>query len=189
MEHEPYYTLTTAGTASITLAEVKAHLKRPVTFTADDVLLQSLIDAATQYGQKYTAREFTANTWTLLIDCLTDRVRLNRNPIDSITSIEHLVDDILITIPSTDYYKKDLTQWVEVLLISGKSWPTNTDDREHAIKIIFVTKQYPCGNLIKEAMLLHIAYWYSNKGDCDAGDAAKLSGANDLYNQIRIPRI
>jgi len=182
-----YYELTSAGTSPLSLVDVKAWLK--VTSSSDDAILQVLIDACTEWGQKYTAREFTANTYTLLIDCLTDRVRLNRNPIDTITSIEHLLLGVFTAIPSTDYYKKDLTQWVEILLEDGESWPTNTDDKEHSIKIIFVTKAYNCANLIEQALKIHVAYWYANRGDCDCESAGKLSGAESLYNSIRIPRI
>ncbi len=182
-----YYELTTAGTSPLSLADAKSWLK--VTSSADDALLQVLIDACTEYGQKYTAREFTDNNYTLLIDCLADRIRLTRNPIDTITSIEHLLAGVFTLIPSTDYYKKDLTQWVEILLEDTKSWPTNTDDKEHAIRIIFMTKAYNCGNLIEQALKLHVAYWYSNRGDCDCESSAQLSGADGLYSTIRIPRI
>ncbi len=186
-----YYTLTTSGTSPVDLAEMRLYMKIPASITSEDALIQVMIDACTEYGQRYTGREFTANTWNLLIDCLSDRVRLIRSPIDTITSIKHLVDDVLTVIPSTDYYKKDLTQWSEILLEDTKEWPTNTDDKEHAIEIIFQTKAYSQAiNLIEQAIKVHVTYWFNNRGDCaDCDCAGKLSGADGLYNLIRIPRI
>lgn len=186
--HTDYYTRTVTGVSPVLLADMKSYLK--VSTVSDDDLIQRLIDDATDYGESYTGREFRANTWELLIDVLMDRICIRRNPIASITSIEHLVSDVLTLISAADYYKKDLTQWSEILLVSGAAWPTNTDDREHAIKITFVTAPILRLYTAIDAIMRHVTYMYQNRGDCgNMSDSVKLSGAASLYNTIRIPRI
>jgi uncharacterized phiE125 gp8 family phage protein len=185
-----FYELTSAGTSPVLLADMKTYLK--VTSSSDDALIQILIDAATEYGQKYTGREFTANTWKLKRDCFTNPIVVARNTVDTITSVQHLVSDILTTVTATDYYLKDGTIESEILLSDGISWPTNTDNREQAIEIIFVTKATPCINIAIEAIYTHVMYLYQNRGDCPddtMSNSGALSGANALYNIIRIPRV
>lgn len=185
-----FYEKTAVGTSPVLLAAMKTYMK--VTATADDALIQILIDACTEYGEKYTARDFRANTYKLLTDCFVDRQRLLRNPIDTITTIKHLVSGSLVTVGAADYYKKDLTQRSEVLLINGKSWPTNTDDREHAIEYIFVTKAVTCINTAINAIYRHVSFMYENRGDCDCQDVVKAgaaSGADMMYNTFRISRV
>ena len=81
-------------------------------------------------------------------------------------------------------------QYSEILLNEGQDWPTDTDDREQAIEIEFVTKAAECIAQIKQAMLMHIAALYFNRGDCpDIEDAAKGSGALHLYDLVSIPRL
>ena len=108
------YNRVSVAASPVDLAAMKAYLK--VTATADDVLIQSMIDAATEFGEKYTGRDFRAVTWDLLLDCFTDRICLRRDPVESIATVKHLVNDVLVTVPSETYYLKKLTQSSEILL-------------------------------------------------------------------------
>ncbi len=187
------YELTTPGAPPISLTEVKLYLK--IAGSADDALITSLIASATEYGQKYTGREFTNNVWKMYLDQFHVRIQVNRNPIDTIDTISHLVLGVPTVIPPTDYYLKNETASSEILLVEDKDWPTDTDNREHAIEVDFTTKPYKCIELIKNALLIHVAYLHSNRGDCvEAGittvyDGAVKSGVTALYNQFRIPRV
>jgi len=160
-----------------------------VTSNADDAMINLLIDSATEFGEKYTGREFRANTWKLLLDLFGDRITLNRNPVASIATVKHLVSDSLVTVASSVYYLKDGVQCAEILLKENQAWPTDTDDREQAIEIIFVTEAYRSDKNIDIAILEHVAFMYSNRGDCTVKDSAKSSGATSFYDQFRISRV
>lgn len=182
------YVLKTAGTVPVSLDDMKAYMK--VTSSSDDALITSMLAAATTWGENYTGREFRANTWTLLTDEFVDRMCVQRAPVASITSIKHLVADVLDTVATSVYYLKKNLQYAEVLLKEDQSWPTDTDDREQAIEIEFVTETYRDIDAVATAIKNHVAHWYSNRGDCaDCASAAKGSGVTLIYDQFRIDRV
>ncbi len=182
------YVLKTAGTKCLSTTDMKSYLKGPP--SADDALIASMIEAATTWGEKYTGREFRANTWTLLKDEFETRICLNRDPVNAITFVKHLVSASLVTVATAVYYLKKNTQFSEILLNEDQEWPTDTDDREQVIEIEFVTKPYRCGDAISTAIKRHVAFWYQNRGDCsDCDAAAKGSGVTGIYDQFRIARV
>lgn len=182
------YKFVSAAAAPVTVSEMKSFLR--VSTTADDVLIGLMIDAATQWGESYTGRSFRAVTWQLLLDEFCDRIEIRRDPVDTITHVKHLVDDVQVTVASSVYYLKSLTQTSEILLVENQAWPTDTDSREQAIEIEFVTNSYYKADLIVAAIKQHVAHWYRNRGDCfDAAHAARDSGAMMIYNQFRIERV
>lgn len=187
------YNMTVAGASPVLLAEMKSYLGIGSS-TSNDVFIQTLIDSCTQYGQKYTAREFTANTYELFLDQFDDRISLHRNPVNTITSIEYLVSNVLTTVDSSTYYKKNGLNLSEILLIDGKEWPEDIDTIEQGIKIIFVTKAVGVDkiSIAKNAILRHVAFMFSNRGDCDdCGSCAGKDGSNTnvLYDTIRLARV
>lgn len=185
-----FYDLLSEGSSPLTLADVKNYLKVPVINTVDDDLINLMISAATQWGEKYTGREFRVNSWALLIDFFDCPIRVRRNPISVITSIERMVDGNFVVIPVEVYYEKKLTQFSEILLADGQDWPNDTDEREQAIKVTFDTEIYRCKDLIEQGLLRHVAYWYRNRGDCaDCAEAAILSGVSGIYDSFTIARV
>ena len=182
------YQRVSAAASPVLLATMKSYLK--ITTTADDTLIQSMIDAATEWGEKYTGRDFRAITWDLLLDCFTDRIELRRDPVASITSVQHLVSDSLVTVASTVFYLKKLVQSSEILLNEDQEWPTDTDNREQTIEIRFVTEGFQCQESIIDGIQRHVAMWYRNRGDCpDVKTSAKNAGVTAIYDQFRISRV
>lgn len=182
------YQRVSAISSPLSLSSVKAHMK--VSTTADDALILVLIDAATEWGEGYTGRSFRAVTWNLLLDDFTDRICLRRDPVDTVTHVKHLVSGSQVTVTASDYYLKSLTQSSEILLAENKTWPADTDSKEQAIEVQFVTKAYHKIDMIVAALKMHVTHWYRNRGDCvDAAQAARDSGAIMLYNQFRIDRV
>lgn len=188
------YILDTAGPVPVSLANMKTYLK--LTATSDDALLTEMLSAATTWGEKYTHKDFRANTWQLLIDVFLDRICIRRAPVASITSVEYLVSGSFNTVDASVYYLKKSLQFSEILLNEDQSWPTNKDEREQAIQIEFVTETYRDTDAIATAIKRHVAYWYTNRGDCggnggscDCDQAAKGSGVTSIYNQFRTSRV
>lgn len=183
------YELISAGTPPVLLAEVKTYLG--ISTTTSDAFLQTLLDAATAWGQLYTSKEFSNNTYTLLLDCFENPIDISRAPINTITTIEYLIDGSFEVVDSSFYWLKKGRYNYQVILNEDASWP-ETDAREQAIKITFVTKPIDAGKLsiAKRAILQHVSYMFSNRGDCDDCDSCALSsGSVSIYDILKTPRI
>ena len=191
------YTMEVAGTSPVSLAEMKAYLGGSK--DSDDALVQILIDACTQWGQKYTGRDFTDNQYTLLLDCFETSFCLRRNPIDTIDSIKYSVTTIFdVTIAATVYYLKKGVQlsFVELNISTDQEWPTDgldQDGRQQSIEITFTTKAVGPDkiDIAKLGIFRHVAYMYENRGDCgmDCNGCADAAGVKPIYNEIAIPKI
>lgn len=175
------------GAVPVLLADMKAYMK--VTASSDDALITGMLSAATLWGENYTGKDFRANTWDLFLDEFEERIRLPRAPVASITSVQHIVSTVLTALSSTVYYLKKSLQFAEVLLVDGQAWPTNTDVREQAVQVRFVTTAYVDVDLVALAIKQHVAYWYANRGDCGCEQAAQGSGVRGIYDQFRVDRV
>jgi len=190
-----FYNLVSFDPSPLSVADFKAYSR--IDTADDDALIESMIEAATEFGEKYTARDFRAKEYQLFLDCFSDRIKIRRDPVDTIDSVEHIVNDVFAVVDPSIYYLKSLTQCSELLLKSGESWPTDTDDREQAIEVTFTTAGYYCQEQIIEALKLIVAYMYANRGDCSGGgsgscscdNAAKGSGAIGLLDLMTIGRV
>lgn len=185
------YSATTVAKAPVSLKEARSYLKIPDSVETDDDLIVLFVKAATEFAEKYTRRDFRAKTWLLKVDEFEDRIELRRDDVDAITKIEHLVSTVLTTVATTIYYLKLGTQAAEVLLLDGQAWPTDTDVREQVVEITFTTQAHASVDQARIGILRHVAFLYENRGDCDpkTGNAAELSGATFLYDQIRVSRV
>ena len=191
------------GTDPLDLATVKAYIK--VDSTADDVLLQSMIESAVDFATSYTGRQYRADTrWRVTMDDFDNRICLRRSPVSSIISVEYLVSSVWTTVSSVVYYLKKSPTWSEVLLSDGQTWPTDLDTIEHGVRIDFETAPHAHTlDSAKLGMLRMIAAMYDDRGDCEKlmaatsngmplavfNDLARKSGAVQLWASARIPRI
>jgi len=188
------YTLTTPGTLPVLKAEAKLYVRVHSAVVADDALIDSMLDAVCYWGERYTGRSFRAQTWTMLQDSFGERIELRRSPLNAVTSVKHYVDGELAAVSADDYYLKKGRHWSEILLVDGSAWPTTTDTREQAIEVIFTTALWPDAKLTDNAILRHFLHMYENRGDCDHHShsdmvrMARMSGATDLYDTIKITR-
>jgi hypothetical protein len=178
-----------AGVPPIDLIKIKQHLR--IRVNKQDALLETYLNAAVTAGEKYTSRDFRANTWTATASEFIELEEIHKAPIDTITSLKYLVSDVLTTIATSVYYFHKCPHWSAVLLQEDQVWPTDIDDRLGGIELIFTT--VPTGTYLDEArlgLLKHVAYLYENPGDFQsATDDLKASGAAIHYSQFRIPRI
>jgi len=180
------YRLKTQGASPVDLPLMKSYMK--VTSASDDTLIQLLIDSATQFGENYTGRDFRIKTWDVLLDSFDDCITLNRDPVDSIVTITRLVSGSPVTVSADVFYLKKLAQFAQVLLNDGEDWPDDMDERDQTINIEFTTEPFFYLNEIKNAILRHVTYVYSNRGDCSK-ETAITSGATIIYDQFRISRV
>lgn len=182
------YELTTPGELPFDLKYAKDYLKNK-DITTDDDILQDMIVAVVQSAERYTGRDLRAKTWKLINDCFEDRTLLRRSQVASITSIQYTLLGTLTAIATSVWYLKKGYQFSEILLKENQSWPTDLDDIEAGIEIVFLTSIPRYIEEYKSGLLRHLAYFYQNRGDCDIDSAIKKSGAFESYNHGRIARI
>ena len=184
---------TDAGKLPVGLAEMKECLKLPSTPGPEDDFISLLLEASTQDVEKALGRrEIRARIWTLLQDDFEDRILLRRDPVASITSVEHLVSGSFVAVASSVFYLKKSHTFSEILVSDGQSYPTDTDTIEHGIKIIFLTEPHRCTDIAKTAIKRQVTFMRQNRGDCDPSnsrEALEASGAEGMLSRLTIKRI
>ena len=175
------------GNSPVSLSEMKSYMK--ITYSNDDSLISGLIDNCVRAGESYTGRDFSVKSWKLLLDEFSSRMHLSRVKVASITSVKHLVSNVLTAVSSADYYLKNNVSNSDVLLIDGASWPTNTDVREHSVEVEFTTSVSIPQDVMEAGIQKHVSFMYFNRGDFDVNESGVKSGAFNDYAFYRIPRI
>ncbi len=190
MANSAVYQVASKAASPLTLALLKPYVKQEDT-TADDVTLQSIIDAVTAWGERYAARDFRQVTYVLLLDELEDRICLKRPQIDAIQSVQRLVSSVWTSVSSSLYYTKKLVNITEIILKDDESWPEDADEIEQAYRINFTTAaSMDYAAEILQALKQHAINMYMNRGDADdLFKGADESGATRIYNQFRIQRV
>jgi len=159
---ESYSVITAPTTEPITLAEAKLHLR--VNNSLEDSLITALIIAARQWVENYSMRPLMTQTLQANYDSIIDKeIRLNKFPIQSITSVKYIdLNGNEQTINSSNY-TTDLIRPIGRILLENIPSMKNT---LNAFKIRFVAG-YTSADLVpktyRSAMLLLIAHLYENK--------------------------
>lgn len=187
-----FYELTTAGNFPVGLQDMKSYLK--IDHSVDDEFITELIAAAVTYGEKYTGRDFRANTWTVTFDEFETRLCLRKAKVGTVTSIQYDVAGTPVTVASSVYYLKSNQQNSEVLLKADQQWPSDgdfdTDGLEGTVVLTFATVPPVHGiEQLKVAVKSHVAAMYQSRGDCDLNSPTLSKRAQFLYDQMRIARV
>jgi uncharacterized phiE125 gp8 family phage protein len=167
-----YVILTPAVSPALELDKVKEHAK--ISDSDSDSYLLSLIEVVTNTAEQITGRDLINKTYKGFLDCFpacsTRSIEIRKSKLQSITSIQYLVDNVLTTLPSANYYITESNNFSTINLVDGESWPNNVDRRKQAIVITFVAGygddscDIPAS--LKQAMLSNVASLFDNAGDC-----------------------
>ena len=205
----------------VLLATVKNYLK--VTSSADDTLITILIGAATDYAEGFTRRDFITREYETFRDFFSNSVsegyytfgenpvlgagvlndtgnvgfELRRSPLQSVETINYLLNNVLTPVLAATFYNTVETDYSEVLTVDDASWPDDADRRLQAITITFKTgfgdDETKMPNWVTEGILQHVANMYRNRGDCsgcgDIGGNLVPATAKLLYLQNRIENL
>lgn len=180
------YERTQTGTLPIDVSSAKDWLK--IGTNEDNDTIQRLLEAAVQWGEHHVGRDFRANTYTLRLDCFTDRILLRKSEIASITTITYTLATVPTAVATSVWALKKGRQFSEIILKPDQIWPTDQDEGESGILITFLTGVPRKIEEYKQATLQLLAYLYENRGDCAVDEAAKKSGAYTMYGG-RVERI
>ncbi len=154
----------------VTRAEAKVFLRLDSDLTADDSLIDTLIEAARRYGESYCNRSFIQQSWRLVLDafpCQPWGIRLERGPVSAVTTVKYLdMGGTLQTMPSTDYATDLVAPEPRITPVFGKIWPIALP-QIGAVQVDYVAgygaaaANVPAG--IKSWMLMRVATLYRNR--------------------------
>jgi len=137
--------------------------------------IAGLIRSATDYVQDITGRQLVNATWTEKLDAFPDEsyILLRKPPLGLITSVSYLdAAGTAQTLSGTTVYTYDTTTTPgRILLRYAQIWPT-TQAIDNAVTIVYVAGYGAAAASVpqafKDAILLHVADAYENRGDDDA---------------------
>lgn len=154
----------------VTLAEAKAHAR--VDGDHEDDLITGLIHAATAMIENYIGRSLMEQTWRYTPRRLADRVELPRGPVRSISSFGVVGSDGVSGAVSSGLYVEDFDADPPALVRkSGETWPEVGSDA-NAVTIEYVAGYDPLPGDIRQALLMLVASWYSNRETLLTGSQA-----------------
>ena len=191
----PYIVTVEPSTTPLTLAETKSYLKDPP--DADDILVTCLIETVTEYAELYMKRDLITRTYKTFRDDFSDCLELRRSPSQSVTSVKYFLDSVLTTVSTDIYFLTQETAFSKLALKLNQVWPTDEDNIEQAVEIIFKSgfgdTETTIPEDIRTALLQHVAALYENRGDCscdfaDTNATQKLLplGARLIYDMRKI---
>lgn len=182
----PYIVTVPPASLPLTLTEVKTHLRIDLADNSEDTYLTALIKTVTNYAEKFTKRDFITRTYATYRDSFCDSLEIRRSLLQSITSVEYLKDDVLTLVSTDIYFATQSTTFSTLRLKENQLWPTDLDNQDQAVKIIFTAGYGNDSDVpedLKTAMLNHIASLYENRGDCDD----RVSGSTFSSAQAFLP--
>lgn len=122
------------STEPITLAEAKDFLNM-LGIDYDDDLVTFFIRSARNYAEEYTNRQLLTATFELYNDCFIQDLKMKKNPIQSISSVEYMDENgVYQILDASEYY---LYGEDDIFKIHFESMPTHKKHKQ-AIKITFV---------------------------------------------------
>lgn len=160
--------ITPASASPLTLEEAKVWAR--VDGSAEDMVLNALIAAATRSVEDYTGRALGQQTWELSLDAFASAIEIPKGPVIQVLSVKY--DDITGAeqTATTDLYSLDLVgEPQSIVLNSGLAWPA-TLDRINAVRIQFTAGYPSVAEPLKSIIATLVARWYDDRGDMTIPD-------------------
>ncbi len=188
----PFTRQLTEPTQAVGTVEELRELLRLDSDVESDLFLTGLLLSATDYAVRYLGRSLLTTEWTrqysiaesipgILFEYSgSEKITLPYGPVQTIERVYFTETDGTVN-EITDYFHNDIAQPEEIIL---NDWAPGR----------FLSVDYFAGygeygdvpQLIKHGILQHAAYLYTNRGDCEIADGAKLSGATMTYSKYRV---
>jgi len=121
--------VTASQSEPITIEELKTHLR--VDIADEDTLLNSLIQAAREYCERITGRQFVSATYDQTFEKWEDNLVLSYPPLSSVTSVKYYDEDgVEQTLSSAVYDVVTNEEPGYIRLAYNQSWPTIRSQNE-----------------------------------------------------------
>jgi uncharacterized phiE125 gp8 family phage protein len=152
----------------ISLADAKLHLR--LSETAEDALLARLITASREFCENITRRALATQIITAFLDDFPCRgyFELPRPPLQSVTSVKYKDSAGVETTmtPAIGYIVDAESNVGRVMLPYGCTWPSFVPYPVNPIRVEYIAgycAANPIPESIKQAMLLLVGHWYTNR--------------------------
>lgn len=168
-------TVVPPATEPISLSEAKLHCR--VDGSAEDTLIEALIQAATRAVEEMTGRALIAQTLELRIDCWPALLYLPRPPAASISSITYTDDDGAVATLDAAAYTLRTGMQPAYIRFDSTLRPSATLAEDAAIVVRYVAGYGAANDVpmpLRQAMLLLIGHWYNNREAVGASNQASL---------------
>lgn len=158
--------LTKPANKAVTLEEMKEHLK--IDFSDEDVLLESLIDAATLQCEKIQNRVYINRNYKILFSEINEYFHFPKPPLVEIISVKLiLIDGTNLTVDSSDYLYDPGTYQSQFYFCEIDNYISYELKEMNGFEIEF-TAGYGLESTdipedIKMAIKLLVAHWYQNR--------------------------
>ena len=178
---------------AVSLEDFKDFIK--ITNSNQDEELKLILRAVIRYGEQWTKRDFITRTYECF---LTDfpgtvgNIELRKSRLQSVVSVEYLVDSILTTVATSVFYNTTQIDYSVIAVFDGQQWPSNADRRLQAVKITFTAGFGARDSFVPEdirsAILQHGKAIYELGLGCDEGECAGVlpKSARMIYNSNKI---
>lgn len=173
-----YVVTTPVSTEPVSSAEAIAHL---VADSSDTTYITALITAAREYCENITGRALAAQTIKAYPDEFEDVMRLPREPINTISSVKYTDYDGVVTTMAASNYSLDTVDGNIAFFELPDFEPTIINP----IEIVYTAGYTTAPKMVKQAILLLVAYWYENRGDAPLPDDVELR-VQRMLNQYRV---
>lgn len=175
----------------VELLEAKTHAR--VDYDDDDVLIQSLINAAVDLldGDGVLGRAMIEQTWAQWVSQSPGLVNLRMGPFISLTAVQYYdASGTLADAAVSDFEIRKNCDFVTIVPKDGSSWP-GAQSRPDAIKITYTAgfgasgEDVPQG--IRHALLMLVAHWYRSREAASVRDMSDVPMAvAALINRHRV---
>ena len=173
----------------VTLKQAKAHLR--VTHCAEDELISHLIVGARQVCEQEIQRPLVTQDRALYLSAFPTRIELAQCPVQQIILVEYLDvnGDPQVLAPS-NYILDEKSEPSWIVLAAGAIWPM-TACQPNAVTVSYRAGYGDAADVpvpIKQAMLLLIGHFYSNRENSIIGTTATNLpfGVDALLAQYRL---
>lgn len=159
-----------AATPILTTAEAKSFLK--VTYSDDDTYIDTLVESATKFIEKYLNRALITQTLISYYKSYGNRVHLPMGPHQSVTSVKYIDEDNNETTltANSDYYVRGVDDYyldfyTATTLPAGAD--PNADTSEFGLKVTYIAGYGDASSDVPDAIIEAarrlVGHWYDNR--------------------------
>lgn len=162
----PSIVVTAAADEPVSVALAREHLR--ITNNDEDSYIRSLVRAATQEAESYTARAFMTQTRKQVLDCFPGcPIAVRYPPLQSVSSVKYTdSNDVLQTVSSSIYTVDTYREPALIFEALDQDWPTDEKDVPNAVEINYVAGYADADSVpeaIRQAILLRVSDFYENR--------------------------
>ena len=163
---------------AVSLEAIKCFLRLPADDDDNDVMLEQLIGAATNYVEVLLGRALITQTWEYKLDYFPFEFQLPRPPAISVTSIAYVDTDGASQTLATSVYQTDFSSEPgRISLDDGQTWPSTLTGELNAVTVTYTagygtdTTDVPAN--IQTAIMFLVQDYYDNPQGQLIGTIAK----------------